>query len=74
MTLDELRYARIINEMRIFMATEKLSDATHGMLNGNVMKSRSTSMLGRMLGALSWLDYGLIALRLSSKLSKIFKK
>lgn len=74
MTLDEIRYARIINELRIQMAKDKLSGSTQGLVSGNTFKMRPSSMIGRMLGALSWLDYGLIALRLSSKFSKVYNR
>ncbi len=73
MTLDEIRYARVINEMRILMSKERLSGSTQNLVNGNIFSSRSRSMVGRMLGALSWLDYGLIAIRLTSKFSNILR-
>lgn len=74
LTLDEIRYARALTETRIMISREVLSARTHGVLSGKAINSNAQSMMGRMLGALSWLDYGVIALRVTSKLRSMFSR
>lgn len=74
LTLDEIRYARALTETRILISREVLASRTESVLSGKAINSNARSMMGRMLGALSWLDYGLIALRMGSKLGGIFQR
>lgn len=73
LTLDEIRYARALTETRILISREILAQKAKATFNGSSMGTASRSLMGRMLGALSWLDYGLIALRVSSKLFGMFR-
>lgn len=74
LTLDEVRYARALTETRILISREILAARAKSTLQGRALGSGGRSMLGRMLGALSVLDYGLIALRVGSKLLGIFRR
>ena len=74
LTLDEIRYARALTQTRILISREILAQRTRSTFNGNAMGTASRSLMGRMLGALSWLDYGLIALRVSSKLLGMYRR
>lgn len=74
LTLDELRYARALTRARIEISKEMLAARTDALLKGRTPGTDSKTMFGRMVGALNWLDYGLIALRVGSKLSGIFRR
>lgn len=74
LTLDEIRYARALTETRIMISKEVLASRTESVFSGKAINSNARTIMGRMLGALSWLDYGLIALRMSSKLSGILSR
>ena len=72
-TLDEIRYARALTETRILISREIVASQARSVFHGNAIGSSGRSLMGRMLGALSWLDYGLIALRVGSKLTGIIR-
>lgn len=74
LTLDEIRYARALTQTRILISREVLASRTGTVMSGSAINSNAKSMLGRMLGALSWLDYGLIALRTTSKIASIIQR
>lgn len=74
LTLDEIRYARALTRARIDISKEMISARTNALMNGRAAGTENKTMLGRMLGALSWMDYGLIALRIGSKLSGLFRR
>jgi len=74
LTLDEIRYARALTQTRILISREILAQRARSTFSGNAMGTASRSLMGRMLGALSWLDYGLIALRVSSKLFGMYRR
>lgn len=72
LTLDEIRYARALTETRVMISKEILAARTRNVVSGEAINTNARTMMGRMLGALSWLDYGLIALRVGSRLTSIF--
>lgn len=72
LTLDELRYARALTRARIDISREMLAARTNAIMSGRSQGTEGRTMLGRMLGALNWIDYGLIALRVGSKLTSLF--
>lgn len=74
LTLDEIRYARALTRARIEISKEMISARTSALMSGKSAGTESKTMLGRMLGALNWLDYGLIAIRLGSKISSLFRR
>lgn len=74
LTLDEIRYARALTQTRILISREILAQRAQSTFNGNAMGTGARTLMGRMLGALSWLDYGLIALRVTSKLFGMFRR
>ena len=74
LTLDEIRYARALTETRILITREMLSARAHAIFNGNASGTGPRSFMGRMLSSLSWLDYGLILLRVGSKIRSIMRK
>lgn len=74
LSLDEIRYARALTRARIEISREMLLTRSQSVWSGRNAATASGSLLGRMLGALNWIDYGLIALRVGSKAMHIFKK
>lgn len=74
LTLDELRYARALTRARIDISREMLAARTNAIFKGRTEGTQGKTMLGRMLGALNWLDYGLIALRIGTKVSGMFRR
>lgn len=73
LTLDEIRYARALTETRILISREILATRMQETFAGKGLGSNAKTLMGRMLGALSWLDIGLISLRVGSKLIGIFR-
>lgn len=74
LTLDEIRYARALTETRIMISREILGARLRNTVNGNALGSNARTLMGRMLGALSWLDIALITLRFGSKLTGMFRR
>lgn len=74
LTLDEIRYARALTQTRILISREILGQRAKSTFNGNDMSTNGRTLLGRMLGALSWIDYGLIGLRIGSKVLGMFHR
>ncbi len=73
LTLDEIRYARALTETRIMISRELLGTRVQQTLNGKGLGTNARTLMGRMLGTLSWLDIGLISLRVGSKVAGIFR-
>lgn len=74
LTLDEIRYARALTQTRILISREILASRTDTVMSGKAINSNARSLMGRILGALSWLDYGLIALRMGSKITGMVRR
>ncbi len=74
LTLDEIRYARALTRARIDISKEMLAARTNALMSGRAAGTDNKTILGRMLGALNWVDYGLIAIRLGSKISGLFRR
>lgn len=74
LTLDEMRYARALTQARIEICREMISTRVNAIYHGRSVGTGGKTMIGKMFGALNWIDYGLIAIRLSSKLSGIFRR
>ncbi len=74
LTLDELRYARALTQARIDISREMLATRANAIFHGRSNGTGGKTMVGRMLGALNWLDYGLIAVRVGTKLTGIFRR
>lgn len=70
LTLDEIRYARALTETRILISREIVGARAKATFNG----SGGRSLVGRMFGSLSLMDYGVFALRIGSKFFKLFRR
>lgn len=73
LTLEELRYARALTQARIEISREMLATRANAIFHGRSNGTGGKTMLGRMLGALNWIDYGLIAVRVGSKLTGMMR-
>ena len=76
LSLDEIRYQRALTEIRIEISKEKLKTSAQGLTPNSIkgFKFKSKSILSKMLGALSWIDYGVMAITIGSKLRKILNR
>lgn len=74
LSLDEIRYQRALTEIRIEISKEKLKASAQGLTPNSSKGFKSKSILSKMLGALSWIDYGVMAITIGSKLRKILKR
>ncbi|MDE6145476.1 MAG: hypothetical protein K2F96_04290, partial [Muribaculaceae bacterium] len=66
--------ARALTQARIDISREMLATRANAIFHGRSNGTGGKTMVGRMLGALNWLDYGLIAVRVGSKLTGIFRR
>ena len=74
LSLDEIRYQRALTEIRIEISKEKLKTSAQGLTPNSIKGFKSKSILSKMLGALSWIDYGVMAITIGSKLRKILNR
>lgn len=74
LSLDQIRYARALTRARIEIGRELCATQAASLFKGTDATTGGRTLLGRMLGALNWIDYGLIALRVGSKAAHIFRK
>lgn len=70
LTLDEIRYARALTRARIEISREMFATRASALYQGKDLTTGQSTLLGKMLGALNWLDYGLIAFRILSKFKR----
>lgn len=86
-TLDELRYERLLNMARIEIENERMMHRIKlmypgGKADNSSTVSAATSLLGsntgnivkKMLGALNYFDYALIAFRVGKQIVNTFKR
>lgn len=74
LTLDEIRYSRALTQTRIEISREILAARAKSIYRGRASGTGAHSMFGRMLSALSWFDYGLMALKVTSRLIGIMRR
>ncbi len=73
-TLDELRYQRALTTARIEISKELLMMQASQLYKGKLPpRPGKSSMLGRMLSALSMFDYAILAIRVGQKLTGMFR-
>lgn len=75
-TLDELRYMRAYSAARIEINRERLA-ARVKTVEKNGLGGSPRNMLGKVLGAFSYIDLGIIAWRIGSKVfqaTRLLKK
>lgn len=69
-SLEELRYRRALNEVAIAIEKDKLMRQVSETLPRN---EAGSSMLSRAIGALTYMDYVIIAFKLMTRMSKLYR-
>lgn len=69
-SLEELRYRRALNEVAIEIEKDKIKRQISDSLPRN---DTGATMLSRALGALTYMDYVILAFRLIARLSKLYR-
>lgn len=69
-SLDELRYRRVLNEVAIEIEKDRIKRQINGSLPKN---EAGSSMFSRAIGALTYMDYVIIAFKLMTRLNKLYR-
>lgn len=72
-TLEQLRYQRVLTMAKAEMEKIKLINAYDKIVHGSNNGNGSQGIISRMLGAVSYFDYGVIAFRIGSKIFRTIK-
>lgn len=72
-TLDELRYQRAVALARIEMEREKMAVKAYDLRQNMPVVGRS-GLMGKIMGSLSYVDYIVLAFKLTRSLSRIFRR
>ncbi|WP_280122077.1 hypothetical protein [Duncaniella muricolitica] len=70
-TLEEIRYARAYTAARMELNRERLTARARDMQKNGLKPGVSKGMLGKMLGAFSYIDIALLTWRVGRKLFRV---
>ena len=70
-TLEEIRYARAYTAARMELNRERLTARARDMQKTGLKPGVSKGMLGKMLGAFSYIDIALLSWRVGRKLFRV---
>ena len=70
-TLEEIRYARAYTAARMELNRERLMARASDMHKNGLSQGVSKGLLGKMLGAFSYIDIALLAWRAGRKIFKV---
>ena len=70
-TLEEIRYARAYTAARMELNRERLTARARDMQKNGLKPGVSKGMLGKMLGAFSYIDIALLTWRVGRKLCRV---
>lgn len=70
-TYEELKFQLLLMRTRIELNKTMMMEHSQQMVQ---KKARSASMLSRMLGALDYVDYGIMAYKMVRRLYKLFRR
>ena len=70
-TLEEIRYARAYTAARMELNRERLTTRARDMQKNGLKPGVSKKMLGKMLGAFSYIDIALLTWRVGRKLFRV---
>lgn len=73
-TLEELRNQRALVQARIMIERHRLATSVDDVRHSVLTRTRPTTVLGRILGALSYLDWAILGVTLFRKFSPLFNK
>lgn len=69
-SLEELRYRRALNEVEIVVEKDKLKRWVSGT---SLQNEAGTSMLAKAIGALSYMDYVILAIKFATRMAKLYR-
>lgn len=70
--IEELRYRRAFVMARMEIEKERMT-ASARSLYGNTAGQSSSGIMGKLLGSLSYIDYGVLAFRLGKRVFSLFR-
>lgn len=73
LTLDDIRYRRAINHVRLEIEKERLMSETSQLVGNTTQGFFSSSMARKLFSGFSYLDYGVLAFQIFRQSRKIFR-
>lgn len=73
LTLDELRYLRALNGVRIEVKQQQLVELCRENMGGLISQQSGKGLLYKMMSGLSWLDYALFAFKFGRRIAKTLR-
>ncbi|MDE7125413.1 MAG: hypothetical protein K2O12_02900 [Muribaculaceae bacterium] len=71
-TLEELRYHRALNLARRELVSQQLKTLATDVANGSAITSNNRTILSKITSSLSYIDYGIMAFTIVSRIRKMF--
>ena len=71
--LDEIRYQQAYTLARIEICRDRMAASARSLYGGGAASS-ATSLMGKLLGSLNYVDYALLAFRLIRRAYGIFRR
>lgn len=73
-TMDELRYHRAYAAARVEINRQRLEERLHNFSNGGMKSMAPTNFFGKILGAFSYIDLGVMAWKIGSQAFKVVRR
>ena len=72
--LEQLRYQRALNMARREIATQQINPLGKELSNGTILTANHQSLLTKIISSLNYLDYGVMAWNIFSRMRRITGK
>ena len=72
--LEQLRYQRTLNMARREIATQQINTLGKELSNGTILTANHQSLLTKIISSLNYLDYGVMAWNIFSRMRRITGK
>lgn len=72
--LEQLRYRRALNMARREIATQQINTLGKELSNGTILTANHQSLLTKIISSLNYLDYGVMAWNIFSRMRRITGK
>ena len=72
--LEHLRYQRALNMARREIATQQINTLGKELSNGTILTANHQSLLTKIISSLNYLDYGVMAWNIFSRMRRITGK
>lgn len=72
--LEQLRYQRALNMARREIATQQINTLGKELSNGTILTADHQSLLTKIISSLNYLDYGVMAWNIFSRMRRITGK